>query len=61
MSGNQDGALADDDFEGPFPIGFTFNFYGNQYTDFYIQSNGMINFIAEELSLRICIGYTADM
>jgi len=51
MSGNQDGALADDDFEGPFPIGFTFNFYGNQYTDFYIQSNGMINFIAEELSL----------
>jgi subtilase family protein/flagellar hook capping protein FlgD/HYDIN/CFA65/VesB family protein/BACON domain-containing protein len=48
---NQDGALADDDFEGPFPIGFTFNYYGNQYTEFYIQSNGMINFVAEELSL----------
>jgi uncharacterized repeat protein (TIGR01451 family) len=35
--------LADDNFGGPFPIGFTFNFYGTDYTDFYIASNGYIS------------------
>jgi hypothetical protein len=26
------------------PIGFTFLFYGNSYTNFYISSNGLISF-----------------
>jgi len=36
--------LFDDDVQGPFPIGFTFQFYGNNYTDFYVGSNGWIGF-----------------
>jgi gliding motility-associated-like protein len=35
---------ADDESYGPFNIGFTFTFFGNNYTQFYINSNGMINF-----------------
>ena len=38
------GDLSDDNFVGPYPIGFTFNFFGNDYTEFYINSNGMITF-----------------
>jgi hypothetical protein len=34
----------DDSSHGPFNIGFTFNYYGNDYTQFYINSNGMILF-----------------
>jgi len=37
-------ALSDDDVQGPFPIGFTFQFYGNNYSDFYVGSNGWIGF-----------------
>ncbi|MBT6815688.1 MAG: hypothetical protein HOA49_04720, partial [Flavobacteriales bacterium] len=37
-------SLFDDDMQGPFPIGFTFQFYGNNYTDFYVGSNGWIGF-----------------
>jgi len=36
--------LTDDDVQGPFPIGFPFQFYGNNYTDFYVGSNGWIGF-----------------
>ncbi len=36
--------LGDDDEDGPFPIGFTFPFYDNEYTDFYVSSNGFISF-----------------
>jgi len=36
--------LTDDDFEGPFPLGFNFDFWGNTYTDFYIGSNGYVTF-----------------
>lgn len=36
--------LSDDDLKGPFPIGFTFTFYGKQYNEFYIASNGWISF-----------------
>jgi hypothetical protein len=36
--------LADDNFDGPFPIGFAFNFYGADYTEFYVASNGFIGF-----------------
>ena len=35
-----------DDVQGPFPLGFTFQFYGNDYTEFYVGSNGWIGFTA---------------
>ena len=38
----QDGILGDGDWEGPFPIGFTFNYYGVAYTTFIINSEGFI-------------------
>jgi Secretion system C-terminal sorting domain/Carboxypeptidase regulatory-like domain len=43
--------LSDDDHSGPYPMGFTFNFYGTSYTDFYIQSNGVISFFDQYVSL----------
>jgi len=33
-----------EEFVGPFPLGFDFNFYGNMYKQFYVQSNGLISF-----------------
>jgi gliding motility-associated-like protein len=36
--------MGDDTQQGPFPIGFTFCFYGQTYTQFYIGSNGWISF-----------------
>jgi hypothetical protein len=36
--------LGDDDYGGPFPIGFNFEYYGNTYTNFFISSNGFISF-----------------
>ncbi len=38
----QDGILGDSDWEGPFPIGFTFNYYGVDYTTFIINSEGFL-------------------
>lgn len=38
------GSLTDDNFVGPFPIGFSFDFFGNSYTEVYIGSNGWISF-----------------
>ena len=37
-------ALSDDVVSGILPIGFSFNFYGNIYSNFYISSNGFIGF-----------------
>jgi hypothetical protein len=37
-------ALSDDQLSGALPIGFSFNFYGNNYTSFYISSNGFLSF-----------------
>jgi len=36
--------LGDDDFSSPIPLGFNFDFWGNTYTDFYINSNGYVSF-----------------
>ena len=38
--------LSDDSQAGPFNIGFTFCFYGQTYTQFYVGSNGWISFSA---------------
>jgi len=43
-SGKQVKTLKDDNFAGPFPIGFSFPFYGEVYKNFYISSNGLIGF-----------------
>lgn len=34
----------DDGNIGPLPIGFSFEFYGNAYTEFYVSSNGFVSF-----------------
>jgi hypothetical protein len=36
--------LTDDNYVGPFDIGFEFPFYENSYSEFYIGSNGLIGF-----------------
>lgn len=42
--------LTDDEVSAALPIGFTFNYYGNTYTSFYIGSNGIIGFTPASLS-----------
>jgi len=36
--------IADDETIGPLPLGFTFNYFGVNYTQFYINSNGFVAF-----------------
>ncbi len=36
--------LTDDNFVGPFPIGFAFPHYNNNFTEFYVSGNGFIGF-----------------
>lgn len=36
--------LNDDQVTGALPVGFTFRFYGTDYTNFYLSSNGFITF-----------------
>lgn len=36
--------LLDDQVAGPLPIGFVFCFFGNQYSQFYLGSNGWVGF-----------------
>lgn len=43
-TGTQVSGLSDDNSVGPFPIGFTFPYYGATYTQFYVGSNGLIGF-----------------
>ena len=45
---------SDDVTHGPFNIGFTFSYFGNNYTQFYIGSNGWVGFSAGQTT-----GYTA--
>lgn len=46
---------SDDVTHGPFNIGFSFTFFGNTYTQFYVGSNGWIGFSANQTS-----GYVAQ-
>lgn len=34
----------DDGFQGPIPLGFSVNFFGNSYNSFYLNNNGNISF-----------------
>jgi len=34
----------DDEVTGPFPIGFSFRFFGTNFTEFYLGSNGWVSF-----------------
>ncbi len=43
--------LSDDNYVGPFQFGFDFNFYGIDYSQFFIQSNGLISFDDSYISL----------
>ncbi len=43
-TGTEVAGLDDDNFVGPFPIGFNFSYYGTQYSEFYLGSNGIIGF-----------------
>ena len=45
---------SDDATHGPFNIGFSFTYFGNTYTQFYVGSNGWIGFTANQTT-----GYTA--
>lgn len=43
-TGTMISGFSDDDYLGPFPIGFTFPFYDGAYDAFYISANGFISF-----------------
>lgn len=45
---------SDDVVSGPFNIGFNFNFFGNNYSQFYVCSNGWVGFSDGQTN-----GYTA--
>jgi len=38
------GSLGDESVIGPFNLGFTFRFFGQEYTEYWISSNGWISF-----------------
>jgi hypothetical protein len=45
MSGATDTSVsADDGAYGPFPLGFTFSFYDDDYSEFYVSPNGWVGF-----------------
>ena len=43
-AGVDTGLVGDDVTAGPFPIGFSFNFYGQPRTQFYATTNGLVQF-----------------
>jgi uncharacterized repeat protein (TIGR01451 family) len=51
------GVSADDGAYGSFPIGFSFNFYGNDYVDFYVSPNGWVGFESTAGTIVGCPDY----
>lgn len=50
------GVVGDDEYGGPFDFGFTFPFYGNGYTQFYVGTNGSIYFVNDYNGLsNVCL------
>lgn len=48
-------AGVDDDYAGPFPMGFTFPFYAFNETEFYVGTNGTVYFMDDYLGLgNVC-------
>ena len=45
--------LDDDNYAGPFDMGFDFPYYGTTYDQFYIGSNGIIGFSSAGMTVRI--------
>ncbi|MBZ0263409.1 T9SS type A sorting domain-containing protein [bacterium] len=50
---NQLESPQEDDYTGPFDIGFEFPFYENTFDQFYVGSNGMIGFVEEGMANQI--------
>lgn len=48
-SGTSVPMAGDDDLRGPYQIGFTFPFYGREYTTFRVSSNGWISFATTQV------------
>lgn len=47
LTGGTNVSMTDDSQKGPYSIGFTFCFFGNSYTNFYLGSNGWIAFSSQ--------------
>ena len=43
-AGVDTGLFGDDNWAGPFPVGFSFNYYGQNFTQFYVTTNGLVQF-----------------
>ncbi len=46
------GDLSDDNYGGPYPIGFNFPYYDTVYSQMYIGSNGIIGFASDSMDSR---------
>lgn len=51
-------SMVDDTHTGPYEIGFTFCFFGEEYTEFYLASNGWISF--PEPTSAMDVNWTPD-
>jgi len=49
-------AFSDDSVSGPHPIGFSFRYYGQSYTQFWVSSNGFMT-LTNNRSSGCCSGY----
>jgi gliding motility-associated-like protein len=45
--------LGDDDVAGPYPIGFSFRFFGTDFTEFWVGANGWMSFKANPNSAGV--------
>lgn len=49
-TGTNTDLVGDDNYKGPFNLGFTFTFFGTNYTQAYVNINGTLNFSAGDSS-----------